>query len=126
MKYETKTRILVLETIKKIGKDFKASDILKKLDKKVGRATIYRTLDYFLKENLIIKTDLSTYSYNETCLNDNHFYLKCSKCHKLQHVDCNCILEFDKHVQNKHHFNIDERNLIINGLCKDCLRKEEK
>ena len=57
--------------------------------------------------------------------NENHFYLECSKCHYIYHLDCRHLRSFSKHIAKKHLFKITNYDLIINGICEKCQEEAE-
>ena len=124
--YKTKTKELVLEEVKKLN-NFTALDVLKSLDDKkthVGLTTIYRSLDDLESKGIITKyyddSKKAYYKLIENCQSVVHFYLKCSKCNKIEHVDCECIEQFKNHISLKHKFNANFENIVIQGLCAKC------
>lgn len=124
--YKTKTKELVLEEVKKLN-SFTANDIFKGLDeqnKHVGLTTIYRSLEELENKGVITKyfddAKKAYYKVIENCQSVVHFYLKCTKCNKIEHVDCECISDFKKHVEFQHKFSINIENIVISGLCSKC------
>ena len=122
--YKTKQKDLILENIKKMKHEFTIKDLYNKLNKEVGLTTIYRLIDKLVLDKVVnkhITNDNKTYyEYLDKCNHDNHFYLKCNNCSKLVHIDCDCIKELENHILIKHKFNMNNENIIINGLCNNC------
>ena len=127
MSYNTKQKDQILNVIKKQKKDFTIKEIHEKLDG-VGLTTIYRLVDKLVDEKRISKNinndNITVYHYLEECSHDNHFYLKCDKCGNLIHIDCDCIDELSNHVYMSHKFIINKNNIVINGICSNCNKKE--
>lgn len=124
--YKTKTKELVLEKVKTLN-SFTANDIFKSLDddkNHVGLTTIYRSLDDLEQRGIITKyyddSKKAYYKLIENCQSVVHFYLKCIKCNKIEHVDCECINEFEDHIALKHKFSANFENIVIQGLCAKC------
>ena len=122
--YNTKQKDLILSVIKKQSGEFVVKDIYDKLNGKVGLTTIYRLVDKLVEEKQISKSigkDKNTYyQYLETCQHENHFFLKCELCGKIDHIDCDCIKDLSNHIIKEHNFKLDKSNIIINGICKNC------
>lgn len=121
--YNTKQKDLILDYIKKNNKDFNSQDIYIALNKKVGLTTIYRLLDTLIKDNKLEKVTSNKsvkYRYLEECSEENHFYLKCNKCGKIYHIDCDCLNNLYNDIYHEHKFKIDHRNIVLNGICKNC------
>lgn len=123
--YNTEQKELLLNIIKKEKSEFTVKDISNKTD--VGLTTIYRFVDKLVKDGLLTKeigNDNTTYyQYLEECDCDDHFYLKCTNCGVLIHVDCDCINDLSNHIRKKHDFKLSREHIIINGLCSKCSRK---
>ena len=126
MTYNTKQKDKILDIIKSYNREFTIKDIYNDLDG-VGLTTIYRYIDKLVNNNILKKSvdenNTTCYEYLEECSNDNHFYLKCDKCKRMIHIDCDCINDLKSHIKSKHNFKLNEK-LIINGLCEAC--KNEK
>lgn len=124
MTYNTKQKDIILDLIKKQKKEFTIKDIYSKLKNKTGLTTIYRLVDKLVLDGILSKTigpdNVTYYQYLEKCTEENHFYLKCDKCGKLIHVDCECINDLTNHILSKHNFKSNREHIIINGICEDC------
>ena len=123
MSYNTKQKELILDIIKHKKGEFVVSDIYNDLNKEVGLTTIYRLIDSLVNDKVVsrtIKNNKPYYEYLEDCTLDNHFYLKCEGCSKLIHIDCDCINDLSNHIKKDHKFTLNNKNIIITGLCEKC------
>ncbi len=125
--YNTKTREIIKEEVKLFSDGFTIKELKSILDnknQKIGLTTIYRTIDILEYEGIVKKffdeKNIAHYKYVNDCSNDRHFYLKCSRCEKIYHVDCSCIDELSSHIMQQHKFMIDTRNIILTGICDNC------
>ena len=129
MSYNTKQKDKILEIIQKQEKQFTVKDIYNDLNKEIGLTTIYRLIDNLVDtkrlNKYIGKDNITYYEYLEKCDNNNHFFLKCDKCGRLIHIDCDCIIELYNHILKKHNFIPNKENIIINGICNNCINKGE-
>ena len=74
--------------------------------------------------NGLVTVDGNTYyQYIEKC-NCNHFYLRCEKCGRLEHVECSFVEELEKHIKNDHKFYLNREHIIMNGICSGCYKEE--
>ena len=126
-KYNTKTKCIIKEEIINYPNGTTIKKLKEDLDKKnlnVGLTTIYRSLEDLCDLGIVKKyyneKNIDLYKYVNDCISDNHFYLKCEKCGKITHVDCSCIEDLYLHILKQHHFSIDTKSVILNGLCNDC------
>ncbi|MBP5445646.1 MAG: transcriptional repressor [Acholeplasmatales bacterium] len=125
--YNTKGKELINSAIKEFSNGFtikELKDYLNKNNQTVGQTTIYRIIENLENKNIIKKyydeNNVAHYKYVKDCSSDNHFYLKCIKCSKIVHVDCNCINELSAHIHKQHKFLLDTKNIILEGLCSNC------
>ena len=126
-KYNTTTKKIVINEIENMKNNFTISELKSKLDnekKEVGLTTIYRIIDELVEQGTIKKyyndSNISNYQYIKKCEHNNHFNLKCLNCGKITHIDCDCVNEFSNHILKKHGFNLEDNNMFITGLCKEC------
>lgn len=129
MSYNTKQKDKILEIIQNQEKQFTVKDIYNDLNKEIGLTTIYRLIDNLVDtkrlNKYIGKDNITYYEYLEKCENNNHFFLKCDKCGRLIHIDCDCIIDLYNHILKKHNFIPNKDNIIINGICNNCINKGE-
>ena len=127
--YNTKQKDFILSAIKNQKQEFTIKDIYNIVKKETGLTTIYRLVDKLVQDGrlskYIGKDNFTYYQYLEECNKENHFYLKCNKCGKIVHIDCNCIEEMTSHIFKKHKFKPNREQVIINGVCEDCIKMEE-
>jgi Fur family ferric uptake transcriptional regulator len=125
--YQTTNKKKILDYIKKQDSSFTTKNLYQEMKKEkedVGLTTIYRFLEELEKQEQIKKyynsKNIAYYQYLDPCSHENHFYLKCSECGNLIHIDCDCIIDLEKHIQKKHHFKMDNKNIVITGYCSNC------
>ena len=125
--YYTKQKDIINDLIKNKKTEFTIKEIYNDLNKKIGLTTIYRLVDKLIEEKKLNKTiskdNTTYYQYLEECNEENHFYLKCENCGNLEHVDCDCIEDLTNHILKKHKFKLNKDHIIINGICKKCIKK---
>ena len=125
--YNTKQKDLILDILKCEEKDLTIKDIYNELNEQVGLTTIYRFVDKLVSDGAISKTigqdNVTYYRYLEKCNHTNHFYLKCENCGNMIHIDCDCIEDLSNHILKEHQFTLNHENIIINGICRNCLNK---
>ena len=99
--YNTKQKDIIFNVIKNQKKEFTIKNLYNELNRNVGLTTIYRLVDKLVKEEklskYIGKDNITYYQYLKECDEENHFYLKCSKCGSMVHIDCDCIKELYNH-----------------------------
>lgn len=127
-KYSTKSKKAIMKYIKNKNGSFSSQELYNLMinhNEKIGLTTIYRFLNELEKNNELKKffddKKVAIYQYLEKCNHVNHFYLTCNKCGTLIHIDCDCIVELQNHILVNHQFRTDNKNIIISGLCENCL-----
>ena len=131
VKYKTKQRSYIVDYLKENkDKHITAEEIIehfKLIQNPIGKSTIYRCLDSLVSEHevrkyVISERDGACFQYIENqddCT--NHYHMKCTKCGKLFHLECDEIAELQEHILNHHKFKIDICKTVLYGLCSDCL-----
>lgn len=125
--YKTKQRELILRNIKSYKNEFTIKELFTKLNEKnqtIGLTTVYRTVNSLVKKRFLAKNIGSDgalrYRILEKCEHVGHCLLKCESCGELTHADCNELDELSKHFKTKHHFEIDQKDITIHGICGKC------
>lgn len=96
----------------------------------IGKATIYRHLEKLAAQGIVRKYTLdgiagACYQYQpERTGCDAHFHLKCERCGRLVHLDCEETQAFQQHVADTHGFHANYSKTVIYGLCKNCQKEE--
>ena len=130
-KYHSTNRDYLLQIVQRRNKPFTAKEIANDISEQspLSTSTIYRLLDEFTDDGTLRKklgeNPTAKYYYLAPCENKNHFYLECTNCHQIFHLDCRHIRNFAKHISKKHGFLISNYQLIISGLCANCQDKDE-
>ncbi len=105
------------------------TDALNLKGESVGRTTVYRCLENMVKDGKVRKYvrqsgESACYQYISST-NDckEHFHLKCEKCGKLIHVDCEHMNELSTHIEKEHAFAVDRLKTVLYGVCGECNNK---
>ena len=125
----TRQREVILEVFLKTEKHLSVEDlykIVKKKDKTIGQATVFRTLRLLSEADLARETDLGDkkkrfeHKYNHT----HHDHLVCIECNKLIEAVNPQIEKLQNDLCVKAGFKLLKHRLEIFGICKQCQRKE--
>lgn len=125
--YKTKQKELILRTIKSYKNEFTVKDLFAKLSEKdqaIGLTTVYRAVNGLVKDCVLAKSRGSDgvlyYHVLEKCEHIGHCLLRCESCGKLTHTDCDELDILSEHFKTKHHFEIDQKDITIYGICDRC------
>ena len=112
----TKQRKLIFDIIDEYG-EVTFKDIRNKCGNKMNNSTIYRIIELFLNNNVIIKT-LNNEIYYSINKNEHKHYIYCVKCHKKTLINI-CPINSIKDTGYK----VLSHQIQINGICSDCQKK---
>ena len=88
----------------------------------VSRATVYRTVDVLVKNNLINKLDIgdgrARFEYNDKYIHHDH--LVCTKCGKIVEFYNDKIEELQNDIAEQHNFKFLDHSHQLFGICEDC------
>lgn len=123
--YNTKQRDEIVEFFNKHrGKCFTAKELIRSGEISVGEATVYRTLQRLAGQGLLKRfTDGeagAAYQLNESEECSCHFHLRCERCGKLIHMDCEFMADMKRHIESSHGFMVDIGKTVIYGICAEC------
>ena len=123
----TKARIAILEMLSYSKLSLSAEEIYEKCrcsGLNINLSTVYRCLESFEEKNIVDKfsnTD-GICSYKLKGKEHKHM-LRCSVCHKEVEIPCP-MKQFEEIVDKETGFTLTEHNLVMNGVCKDCINKK--
>ncbi len=136
-KYKTKQHEKMLAYLKTTGREhFTAADAcsyFRDHDESVGTTTVYRQLEQLIAEGIVKKyvideTSSACFEYigdAEDPTQISCYHLKCEKCGRLIHLECQEIAEFERHITAHHGFRVDPKRTVFYGICQDCAGTEE-
>ena len=121
----TKTRNMVKDILSNSTTPLTAGEIFELLEKdNITLSSIYRTLDKFSSEGIVIKDTNTTGTAIYTLHKDNHnHFLECKKCHKQITLDYCPYHKVNEKIKKTSNFTVDEHGVVIYGPCQDCNKK---
>ena len=133
MPYSTKQQQAVLRCLEsRESEALSAQELAEELRREgfsVGLATIYRQLERLEEAGIVHKVNTESgafylyYSHGEG--RRDCFLLKCQRCGRIRHLDCDHLKDLYEHLETAHHFRIDPRRTLFTGLCEECAREED-
>lgn len=133
--YVTVSRKKILEFLKNSSdRTVTAADVdfyLKENNSEVNITTVYRYLDKLAKDGTVIKYvaekgSQAAYQYVEPGRHcEEHLHLKCVKCGKIIHLECDFMEEIAHHILEGHDFTLQCKNSILYGVCRECKENKE-
>ncbi|MBQ9428833.1 MAG: transcriptional repressor [Clostridia bacterium] len=101
-------------------------DALAAAGEKIGRSTVYRTLESLCAEGKISRYAAEegrsvTYRFiGSDCEKENHFHLICTECGQICHTHCHELEQLFLHLAADHGFLPDNKKTVIYGVCQNC------
>lgn len=112
--FKTKDHITIEELLKKT----------KKLNPKIGIATVYRTLHLLQECGLAIRRDFNTGTVSFEIQSElHHDHLICTSCGKIIEFFFDEIEKSQNKVADKYGFTLQHHKMELYGICKNCRRE---
>jgi Fur family ferric uptake transcriptional regulator len=101
-------------------------DCLKKANKKISRASIYRALPLLLKSGIVREAarDKSGAKYEYAAGKSHHDHMECVKCGKIVEFRNEEIEKLQDSVGRQYGFVLTGHRLELKGLCRECSRSK--
>ena len=129
MPYSTKQQQAVLRCLESRESEALSAQELGREGFSVGLATIYRQLERLEEAGVVHKVNTESGAFYLYCSHGEGrrdcFLLKCQRCGRIRHLDCNHLKDLYEHLETAHHFRIDPRRTLFTGLCEECAREED-
>jgi Fur family ferric uptake transcriptional regulator len=127
----TPKRIAIIEILMKEPGYLSPEEIWRKMKRqfnRIGLPTVYRNLEELADGNIISKiTHPNRQLYYFFCgNNEHHHHFVCLSCRNVDDINFCAIHELQKEVKKKLNAQVVSHILQVNGLCKECLRKNVK
>lgn len=122
----TQQREAVAEVVFSSDGHLSVDEIERKLrdsGERIGKATVYRTLDLLVKSNLVSELDFSEgFKRYEHRLSrePQHEHLICEECGKVIEFRSEEVKEVERNISAVHDFHPSRHKLEIYGICADC------
>ena len=121
----TPAREVILKIILKQKKHFEVEniyEIIKKENKSISRATIYRTINLLVQAGFIKKVlpCLEADCYETTYNQPHHLHFVCIKCGKIVEMPSDEIEKIYNNMAQQIDFKITEFTFTAKGICKEC------
>ena len=123
----TAQRLAIAEVLLSADRHLSAEDVAAELTasgRKVGTATVYRTIDTLLESGLIVERDFGEGFRRFEPARDipNHEHLVCTQCGKVEEFRDERLERMTMIVAESRGFARQKHKLVIEGICRDCQR----
>ena len=94
---------------------------------KIGRATVYRTLNELVEAGLLRRFSLKGRAvYEHDYGYPAHDHLHCAHCDRLIEFQSDQLRELREAVAREHNFRVTGHRLIVTGVCQECSGKRHR
>jgi Fur family transcriptional regulator, ferric uptake regulator len=125
----TRQRLLVADALSTHGRQITAQDLydrLRRSDPRIGRATVFRTLEALVTAGVARRLEQGGHVYGYVaCRPEHHHHLACDRCGRVEEIEEGYITPVADRVAADLGFVIDDARLDFYGRCADC-RSAEK
>lgn len=117
----TSKRKKVYSVFENSNKPTNAENILDVLgDENINLSTIYRTIEYFLNNDLLLSFHFNNKTYYILNNEGKHYhYFICTNCLYMEKITCN-MKPIIKKLENENNFLITNHEMNVYGLCNSC------
>ena len=122
----TEPRRVILDYIHDKGDHLTAEEIISHVHghfPNINKSTIYRTLELLEKNECVFKSESMDRTIYHHAEEGHHHHLVCGKCGKTLDCDEDIFSPIEKTIEKKLGFQVSFKHLVMNGLCKECRRK---
>lgn len=126
MQRNTKQRNIILETLKEYPIHPNANQLVQLIvnkHKDFSVATVFRNLKQLAEEGIIKKIDGLDNTTHFDHNTHQHYHFLCKKCGKIYDVSNNIAPELIKKAESETGFIIEEHDIVLQGICKNCIGK---
>ncbi|SHH22888.1 Fur family transcriptional regulator [Tepidibacter thalassicus] len=124
----TKQKRVILEELIKSNTHLNSKQIYDKVkDRKIGLATVYRTLSLFSEIGIVKEINIDGVSYYELKMYSKkplHIHFQCVKCNSIIDIDDNNLnlqyLKICREIENKNNVDIYDIDIMLVGICDKC------
>lgn len=120
-------RKVILDVIESASTHLHASDILhlaKERDKRIDRATVYRTLALLKEHGLVDELDLlhldGTEHHYEVREGSGHIHIGCRRCGKIIEFETDFVEIIERQIRESTGCEVESMRIEVSALCPDC------
>ncbi len=121
----TAQRLAIAETLLTSHRHLSAEEVAQEVTaagRKVGTATVYRTIDTLLESGLVVERDFGEGFRRFEPARDipHHEHLVCTQCGRVEEFRDERLERMTTIVAESRGFARQRHRLVIHGVCKDC------
>ena len=121
----TVQRRALLQLVLSFARRFTADDVLDELRAsgvKVGRATVFRSLDLLTRLGYLGRVHDGDHLAYTVCDGGHHHHLVCSNCGQVLHFEGCPITGLLSDLESRNGYHIEHHRVEVAGICPSCQR----
>lgn len=126
---KTPQQELVLNAVQRMRRHVTAQEVydaVHQVDPKVSRGTVYRNLNTLAEEGKLRRVEIPNDADRFDFTLKRHYHIRCVMCGSVSDADTAEVDRLDQLVKDDHGFRLLDYDILIKGICPECLLKEEK
>ena len=98
---------------------------VKKEQPNISLGTVYRNLNQLVEQGVLRRIATPVSGDRFDIRTDTHAHLLCTRCGKVLDLEDDLISELDRNVMRTTGFLVNDRQLLLSGICADCLAAQQ-
>ena len=98
---------------------------VKKEQPNISLGTVYRNLNQLVEQGVLRRIATPVSGDRFDIRTDSHAHLLCTRCGKVLDLEDDLISELDRNVMRTTGFLVNDRQLLLSGICADCLAAQQ-
>ncbi|NOZ26301.1 MAG: transcriptional repressor [Nitrospirae bacterium] len=125
----TNQRGLILDAFLRTEKHLSPEELyglIRRKDRSIGQATVYRTLKLLSEAGLAREVDFGdgVLRYEHSYGHEHHDHIICERCHRNMEVVDERIEELQERLAKKYGFRLTGHKMYLYGICRECRKKQ--
>lgn len=121
----TPQRLAILKIIQSAGEHLSPGEVFSIAREKlpgINEATVYRTLDFFHKQGLVLCSNTGDNKF-EYEIADPHHHIVCQSCGATISIEHKKLVDFYQQIEAETGYSINAHHITFIGVCKKCKTK---
>ena len=98
---------------------------MKQIYPNISLGTVYRNLNQLVEQGVLRRIATPVSGDRFDIRTDPHAHLLCTRCGKVLDLEDDLISELDRNVMRTTGFLVNDRQLLLSGICADCLAAQQ-
>ena len=124
----TVQRQIILDALMKLDSHHTIEELYAEIQKDhpaISKTTVYRNLRQLAKDGIIREVSLPDGLERYDTNTMQHYHFKCKNCGYIFDIDMEYLEGINDTVQGKYGFHVDEHDVVFNGICDKCYKKQK-